>query len=370
MSKYFKKAEQDSSSSSDESSADEKKAGQPQREEKKKKYYDDGSDDSDDDKQRVVRTTADKRTDALREVFTKTKNHIKIEDFSALQSDLDEIIAEMEKCVEKVFATDKIQTLPGWVLSNLVALEDCVLGVAKDQQKKMKKDVQQAFTRVKTKLKRYLTETGDSENLFTVQVQKYRENPVDDEDKKADSDNESSDSEASDSGSSSSSSSGSSSDDKPTKTKKETKAAAKGSDDSDKESSSSSSDSGSDSDSDGKESGSGSDSEDSVEEVKKGELPKKYAFLALPHEQRTPEQRRWKWVLFANLPEDMKPFIRDPNKKTQGGRKGKAVKATAGTGGKVTDDPEHETIVLLDDRDLDFTKLENVDKILNKYKNQ
>ena len=74
--------------------------------------------------------------------------------------------------------------------------------------------------------------------------------------------------------------------------------------------------------------------------------------------------------MFANLPEDMKPFIRDPNKKATGGRKGKIVKATAGPGGKVTDDPEPSTIVLLDDKDLDFTKLENVDKILNKYKNQ
>lgn len=36
--------------------------------------------------------------------------------------------------------------------------------------------------------------------------------------------------------------------------------------------------------------------------------------MALPHEEKTPLQRRWKWVKFEFLPEDMKKFIRPPKK--------------------------------------------------------
>lgn len=43
-----------------------------------------------------------------------------------------------------------------------------------------------------------------------------------------------------------------------------------------------------------------------------GELPKKYAFLALPREEMTPAQRRWRWVKYDFLPEDMKQFFSAP----------------------------------------------------------
>ena len=38
----------------------------------------------------------------------------------------------------------------------------------------------QAFTKLKEKLKQYFTETGDSENKFQAQIDKYRLNPVED----------------------------------------------------------------------------------------------------------------------------------------------------------------------------------------------
>ena len=76
----------------------------------------------------------------------------------------------MEKCIGFAFATDKHQTLPSWVLKNLVVLEDCVLEITNDQKKKMNKLNAQAYTKVKQKLKKYFMETGDDENTFEQQI--------------------------------------------------------------------------------------------------------------------------------------------------------------------------------------------------------
>ena len=52
--------------------------------------------------------------------------HINIGDFSSLQVDFEEVSAEINNCVGTVFAKDKFQTLPPWVLKEIVTLEDCV----------------------------------------------------------------------------------------------------------------------------------------------------------------------------------------------------------------------------------------------------
>ena len=64
---------------------------------------------------------------------------MKNNDFGALCDDFDAIGTEMEKSVGSAFATDKFTTLPPWVLKNLVALEDCLLGVTAEQKKKLNK---------------------------------------------------------------------------------------------------------------------------------------------------------------------------------------------------------------------------------------
>ena len=63
-------------------------------------------------------------------------------------------------------ATDKLQTLPAFVLKNIALLEDCVLEVTNEEKKKMNKTNAQAFTKLKQKLKKYLAETGDNENYY------------------------------------------------------------------------------------------------------------------------------------------------------------------------------------------------------------
>ena len=236
-----------------------------------------------------------------------------------------------------------------------------------EEKKKMNKTNAQAFTKCKTKLKKYLAEVGDNENLYEAQVKKYRADPPADSesDEKKDSSGSDDDSDDSDSDSSSSEES---SDEKP-KAKDAKKAAPKkkaGSDSSSSESSGSNSSSDSDSDSDSSnKSGSDSEAEEEEEVLKAGQLPKKYTFLALAREDMIPEQRRWKWVAFEKLPEDMKQYIRPPKiskKKDKDDKKDTKV--------KVVGEIKETEIEIQEDRDLDFTKMDNVESILTKYKNQ
>lgn len=272
----------------------------------------------------------------------------------------------MEKCVGATFATDKFQTLPSWVCKGIAALEDAVLEVTPEQKKKMNKLNAQAFNKVKQKLKKYLVETGDDENRYLAQIAKYREDPQESEedDDKADSDDDSDD-DSDSSSSDESSSEDEDSDEKP-KAKKTKKAADSSSSEDESSGSSSSSDedsSKSGSDSDGEAAGSSDEDSDEGGVVKPGQLPKKYGFLALPREEMTPAQRRWKWVAFEQLPEDMKQYIRPPKETKIRDRK---EKDTGPKDVEITD----QVIEIEDDKDLDFTKQENVDKILTKYRNQ
>jgi hypothetical protein len=92
--------------------------------------------------------------------------------------------------------------------------------------------------------------------------------------------------------------------------------------------------------------------------------------LALPHEEKTPQQRRWKWVKFEFLPDDMKPFIRPPSKAQNEKVVKKKAAPTAAQKEEELEQQQQQVVDIIDDRDLDFTKQENVDTILNKYKNQ
>jgi len=364
MSKFFSKNEDTSSS---EDSSEEEAAPQKQVKAVNKKFY--NEDYEEEEQARTVTKTTDKRAAALLGVFDKMKNHIKISDFTSLQGDFEEVQEEISKCIASfAFASDKLQTLPSWVIKGLITFEDSILDVTPEEKKKMNKTNAQSYTKCKTKLKKYLMETGDHENLYVTQLEKYRADPPADDE----SEEEQESGSGSDSSDDSSSSDSDSSDEKPKKKAVVKKAAAKGSSSSSSDSSSSGSDSdsSSDSDSDGSGSGNGSQSEsdsDGEEILKEGQLPKKYAFLALPREQMTPVQRRWKWVAFDQLPEDMKLFINPPSKKRVKKTDAEKKKDTAA---KADTEIKEQPVVLEDDKDLDFTKLDNVELIITKYKNQ
>jgi len=55
----------------------------------------------------------------------------------------------MEKCIGVVFATDKFQTLPPWVLKHLLLLDECINEVTPEIKKKMNKNNSQAYNKVR-----------------------------------------------------------------------------------------------------------------------------------------------------------------------------------------------------------------------------
>ena len=52
----------------------------------------------------------------------------------------------------------------------------------------MNKNSAQAYTKLKQRLKKFLTETGDHENLYVKQVEEYRKKPIEEESKSEESD--------------------------------------------------------------------------------------------------------------------------------------------------------------------------------------
>jgi hypothetical protein len=70
-------------------------------------------------------------------------------------------------------------------------------------------------------------------------------------------------------------------------------------------------------------------------------------------------------VKFEFLPEEMKKFVRPPKKEAKDDDKRKKIIKDENK----TEVEEHK-LDIIDDRELDYSKLDNVEIILNKYKNQ
>jgi len=83
------------------------------------------------------------------------------------------------------------------------------------------------------------------------------------------------------------------------------------------------------------------DDEESEESdnVDQDELPKHLQFLKLQHKDKQPHERRWKWVKYDRLPEDMRKFIKPPGGKgDDDGKKHKHRTVAKGPGHEVDPD--------------------------------
>ena len=70
------------------------------------------------------------------------------------------------------------------------------------------------------------------------------------------------------------------------------------------------------------------------------------------------------------LPEDMKKFVRPPKKEKDTKKDDKDTKKPKPKNIDAQDTPTDIGVEILDDKDLDYSKLDNVETVLNKYKNQ
>lgn len=223
------------------------------------------SDDEGPGKKRVVKKASDKRFDAMIEQIKSMKQHVNIEDFSAISTDLQNILASYEK-VQKL--PDFEGTPPNQLIACFAKLERFVEDKHVELQEKkastgkppLPENKQRAFNTLRAKVRKTIRQ--DYQDL----VEKYKENPEEFADEKesepeddSDSDSEPASGQESDSASSSDdsdsdSSSGSDSD------------SSSSSSGSDSDSDSSSSDSDSDSDSDSSSSSSSKNKDSDVDD--------------------------------------------------------------------------------------------------------
>jgi len=202
MSKWFTSARDLSDSESSESSDEEKKVAPvaaakkpaptaPVGAQKSKftKAYDESSESE--EETRVVKTGQDKKREALTQMLADLKNHLKINDFGSLLTDFEKLSEEVDKSLAGNVALidiEKGDILPNVVIRAFVKIEDAInetQQATKDKKMTLSKQSSMSLTKLKQKLKKYLSSTGPADNNFEKQLAKFRENPVWSEDERA-----------------------------------------------------------------------------------------------------------------------------------------------------------------------------------------
>ncbi|TDH65348.1 hypothetical protein CCR75_001355 [Bremia lactucae] len=150
------------------------------------------SDSDSDEEVRVVKSAKDKALESMARHCTGLRNHMKINDWTQIQTEFDELTKQHER------AKKSTTTLPVFYLRTMVALEDFMAEKVKSkaEQKKMSKENSKALIRMKGKLKKQL-------ESIRLQIDDFRANPMDSSDESA-SESSSSDASSDDSDASSS----------------------------------------------------------------------------------------------------------------------------------------------------------------------
>jgi len=115
----------------------------------------DSDSDSEDDT-RVVKSAKDKALEGVERACTALKNHMKINDWTQIQTEFDALFKLMDKAKGSVKTA--AGTHPKVFVRTMVALEDLLVEKLKNkaEQKKMSKENSKAFIRMKGKIKKQL----------------------------------------------------------------------------------------------------------------------------------------------------------------------------------------------------------------------
>jgi len=190
MSKFFGGRSDSESSSSEESSSDEELQVQkkPQRQINAAAIL--FSDDEADDK-RVVRSTKEKRYEALFNIIKNIRNSKKIKDFNKMLSSFEELLKAFDKA-KPVIAKEEKGVVPRFYIRILVEMEDLINETWEDSagRKSMSKVNGKSLGALRQKLRKYIREN------FEEDVAKFRENPdAEDEEEEEEPDKEESEEE-------------------------------------------------------------------------------------------------------------------------------------------------------------------------------
>jgi hypothetical protein len=140
---------------------------------------------------RVVKTGQDKKREALNQLLSDLKNHLKINDFGSIMTDFEKLTDEIEKSSSGVGGAVEFEAgdkLPNSVIRAFVKIEDCIIETAeatKSKKSTLSKQSSVSFNKLKQKIKKYLSSTGPADNNYEKQVATFREKPVWSEDEKA-----------------------------------------------------------------------------------------------------------------------------------------------------------------------------------------
>eukprot|EP00735_Rhodelphis_limneticus_P009130 TRINITY_DN2556_c0_g1::TRINITY_DN2556_c0_g1_i1::g.19161::m.19161 TRINITY_DN2556_c0_g1::TRINITY_DN2556_c0_g1_i1::g.19161 ORF type:complete len:969 (-),score=310.54,sp/Q9XHM1/EIF3C_MEDTR/40.77/0.0,eIF-3c_N/PF05470.7/6.9e-186,PCI/PF01399.22/5.7e+03,PCI/PF01399.22/1.5e-14,Baculo_DNA_bind/PF04786.7/0.015,Baculo_DNA_bind/PF04786.7/3e+03,DUF4363/PF14276.1/7.9,DUF4363/PF14276.1/21,TPR_2/PF07719.12/1.5e+04,TPR_2/PF07719.12/2.1,TPR_2/PF07719.12/1.5e+03,PTS_IIA/PF02255.11/5.8e+03,PTS_IIA/PF02255.11/1.5,PTS len=224
---------------------------------------------SDEEVKRVVKSAKDKRFEALQEIVNKIKNHIKINDWNAINTDFEDLNRQLAK--SRTVMTQN-ETVPRLYIKGIALIEDSANTTFQDKAsiKKMSSTNAKSFNAVRQKVRK-------NNKVYESQIEEYRKNPDLEDDKPADK-SDKSDSESDDESKSSSSSSSSSDSD---------------SDESDSEKSGSSDDS-SDEDSDDDWSSDSSSSDDEIVGDRRSRWLKKPGYKSSSDEESDDEKAKKK----------------------------------------------------------------------------
>ena len=115
---------------------------------------------SSEEEERKIRSGKTKRLEALEKILDDAKKHANIQDFEQLLEDFDRLGKEIIN-QEKTMIEEYGDRLPSRVLKTLVLVDETITEVTKPAQKKFNKTKATAYTKLKQRLKKYLTENGE-----------------------------------------------------------------------------------------------------------------------------------------------------------------------------------------------------------------
>ena len=123
-----------------------------------RKQYMKGFDESSEseEEQRVVKTTKDKKQDAINGIIKDIKNRIKINDFGSMMEDFDKFTEEIHRNGNIIFESGNEDILPLYVVRTFAHIENSINDLTAEQKKKLNKTNSQAYNKLKQKFKKYL----------------------------------------------------------------------------------------------------------------------------------------------------------------------------------------------------------------------
>ena len=166
MASRFQALDSDESFENSESESEENK--QRRNAEDRRQWFEDSSEEE--DETRVVKTQKDKRWEILTSHCTKIKNKLKIQDYVSAFTEYEELNRQIVKSESVI----QVEGIPVFYIRTLVRLEDAVVNLTKEAQKKLSTNTAKSFTKLKLNLKK-------NNKAYEEQILKFRANPVDSE---------------------------------------------------------------------------------------------------------------------------------------------------------------------------------------------